>query len=63
MKAGGIVLIVLGSLMILSSINLAFTKYHLSDQHDLSKFLGGTAFSVLLLAVGIRLLINKSRKR
>lgn len=35
MKTGGIILTIFGSLMVLNSINLAFTKYHLSDEHDL----------------------------
>jgi hypothetical protein len=45
--------------MLVSGVNLARTEYDLHSSHDLSKFLGGVAFSLLILASGI-VLIRKS---
>ncbi|MHB1157996.1 MAG: hypothetical protein ACYC26_14305 [Phycisphaerales bacterium] len=61
MKIAGIIVTVIGALMVLSSASLAFTKYNLSDSHDLSKFLGGAGFSVLVLVIGLAL-VKRSLK-
>jgi hypothetical protein len=61
MKVTGIALAVLGGLMILSGLNLGVTKYDLHSSHDISKFTGGLAISVMILAGGI-LLIRKSNR-
>lgn len=52
----GYVLAAFGLLMLVSGVNLARTQYDLHSSHDLSKFLGGVAFSLLILASGIVLI-------
>jgi hypothetical protein len=61
MRIGGIVLTVIGALMVLSSLNLALTQYHLSDSHDLSKFMGAAGVSVALLAAGISMIARSGK--
>ncbi len=60
MKIVGILLTVFGVLMLLSSLNLARTQYNMHDSHDLSKFGGGLAISILILAVGVNT-VRKNR--
>ena len=45
MKAAGIVSTIVGVLMLLSSVNLALTKYDLKSSHDLSKLFGSLGLS------------------
>ena len=61
-KTTGIVMTVIGGLMTLSGLNLAVTKYNLSSSHDLSVFLGGLGFSLLILAGGVAILLNSRNK-
>lgn len=62
MKVAGLVLAVLGGLMVLSSVNLALTKYDMSSSHDLSKFAGGLGVAVFVLLGGV-LLMRKGKAR
>lgn len=61
MKTAGIVLTVTGALLLLSSAQLAVTKYDLRDTNDLSKLIGVAAFSFGILAIGI-MMISRSPK-
>jgi putative Mn2+ efflux pump MntP len=62
LKIAGIILTVLGALLILSGLNVAFQQYNLNDSHDLSKALGGFAFALLILAIGVSLLVKSRGK-
>jgi len=54
MKALGIVVSVFGGLMVLSGINLArLGKFDLSTTEGFQKFVGGVAFGIILVAVGM----------
>ncbi len=61
MKVAGLVIAAFGGLMVLGSINLALTQYDLRSSHDLSKWLGGTGISLLIVVVGL-VLFAKGRK-
>ncbi len=63
MKAAGIVLTIVGVLMLLSGINLAFTKYDLKSSHDLSKLFGGLGLSALVLLGGVAMIIKSRSNR
>ena len=58
-KISGVVVTVTGAALALSALSLAATKYNLSSAHDLSRFLGALCVSVLLLAAGIAMLVNR----
>ncbi len=55
MKIAGIVVSVLGGLLLLSATNIALTQYNLSSTDDISKAMGGFAFAILVLALGLYL--------
>jgi len=55
MKVLGYIVAVFGVLMLVSGVNLARTKYNLHSSDDFTQFLGGIAFSLLILAGGIAL--------
>ena len=59
MKALGVILAVLGSLLLAGGIRIAYTRYNLSATHDLGKFVGGMIGSALLLLGGVVLLRKK----
>jgi hypothetical protein len=60
MKALGIVLSVFGGLMVLSGINLVrLGKFDLSPTEGLQQFVGGVAFGIILVAVGLALANRK----
>ena len=59
MKVLGVILTVLGSLMLAGGIRVAYTRYNLSQTHDLGKFVGGMAVSALLLLGGVVMLRKK----
>jgi hypothetical protein len=61
MKVAGIIVIVFGALLALSSARLAFTQYNLRDTNDLSRFLGGATFSVVVLAIGLTMLTRSGK--
>ena len=63
MKIAGIVLTVLGGLMILGSLNVAFTKYDLNSSHDQSKSFGGFGISALVFVAGISLIMKSRSNR
>jgi hypothetical protein len=63
MKVAGIVLLCIGGLLILGSINAAFTQYDLGNSHDMSKFLGGAGFALLIAAVGAVMLIRSLKHK
>jgi hypothetical protein len=56
MKNTGIVLLCLGGAMMVGGLNVAFTKYDLTNSHDLSKFFGALGISCLIMVVGLILL-------
>jgi hypothetical protein len=60
MKVVGYIVAVFGVLMLVSSANLARTKYNLQSSDDFQQFCGGLAVSVLILAGGI-VLIRRSK--
>jgi hypothetical protein len=60
MKVVGYIVAAFGVLMLVSSANLARTEYDFQSSHDVSKFCGGLAASVLILAGGI-VLIRRSK--
>jgi hypothetical protein len=62
MKIVAIIITVFGALMVLSGINLMFTKYNLNDPHDLSKSLGSLAVSGLILAGGATMWKKSNKK-
>lgn len=62
LKIGGIVLIVLGVLASVSTLNLARTQYDLNSSHDVGKLFGGIATCVVLIACGASL-VSKSRQK
>jgi uncharacterized membrane protein len=62
MRIAGIILTVVGVLMLLSGVNLAFTKYDLKSSHDLSKLFGGLGVSAVILLGGVAM-ISKSRSK
>ena len=60
MKVFGIVLSVFGGLMVLSAVNLArLGKFNLSTTEGIQQFVGGAAFGVLLVALGLWLAKRK----
>jgi hypothetical protein len=61
-KVVGIAFAVLGGMMFLSGLNLAFTKYDLKSSHDVSKLFGGLAIAVLLFASGVALIRRSGSK-
>jgi len=63
MKIAGVVLVILGGLMILSSLKLAFTQYDLGSSHDQSKFFGGLGVCALILLGGVALIKKSSARR
>jgi hypothetical protein len=63
MKVVGIALTILGGLMVLSGLNLAFTKYDLNSSHDQSKFFGSFGLSALVVVAGIILIKKSSSNR
>ncbi len=56
MRNLGEILASFGTFMLLSGLRLGFTKYQLDREQDLSMFLGGVGFSLLVLAVGFSLI-------
>lgn len=66
MRIAGIVVSVLGGLLLLSAGQIAVTQYNLSSTHDMSKSMGGFAFAILVLALGLYLFQrggNRTNKR
>jgi len=60
MKILGIVVSVFGGLMVLSGINLArLGKFDLSTTDGLQQFVGGVAFGIILVAVGLAMTNRK----
>jgi uncharacterized membrane protein SirB2 len=60
MKILGIVVSVFGGLMVLSGINLArLGKFDLSTTAGLQQFVGGVAFGIILVAVGLAMANRK----
>jgi hypothetical protein len=56
----GIVVSVFGGLMVLSGINLArLGKFDLSTTAGMQQFVGGVAFGIILVAVGLALANRK----
>lgn len=55
MKIVGIAVSILGGLLLLSATKIALTQYNLSSTHDISKSMGGFAFAILVLALGLYL--------
>jgi hypothetical protein len=55
MKALGITLCVFGTLMLISTGNLALTKYDLNSTHDQGKLCGGILASALFLLGGFKI--------
>jgi hypothetical protein len=54
MKALGIVISVFGGMMVLSSLNLVrLGKFDLSTSEGIQEFIGGAAFGVILVALGM----------
>ncbi|GMU83156.1 MAG: hypothetical protein AMXMBFR47_30270 [Planctomycetota bacterium] len=56
MRNLGEILASFGTFMLLSGLRLGFTKYQLDREQDLSMFLGGVGFSLLVVAVGFSLI-------
>jgi len=60
MKILGIVVSVFGGLMVLSCLNLArLGKFDLSTTEGLQQFVGGVAFGIILVAVGLAMANRK----
>lgn len=55
MRVVGTIVSVVGGLLLLSASKLALTRYNFSSPHDISKAMGGFAFAILVLALGIYL--------
>ncbi len=49
--------------MLVSGVNLAFTKYDFHSSHDLSKFFGGLGVSALILLGGVAMIIKSRANR
>lgn len=56
MRNLGEILASFGTFMLLSGLRLGFTKYQLDREQDLSMFLGGVGFSLLVVAAGFSLI-------
>ncbi len=63
MKVAGIPLLVVGGLMVLNTLALAFTRYDLNSSHDVSKFFGGLGMSSVILLWGAARAWKTKRKR
>lgn len=61
MKVVGVILTILGVLLVAGGIRLAYTNYNLSQTHDLGKFIGGLAVSVVVLVIGLACLLRRRK--
>lgn len=62
MRILGIAVGVFGCLMLISSINLVRVgKYNLSNPNEMQQFVGGAAFSVIILAGGLWMASRKNK--
>jgi len=62
MKVLGILLLVVGGLALLVSVNLALTKYSMTSDNDIHRVFSYIGFSVLIVCGGVCLL-QKARKK
>ncbi len=59
MKVFGLILTLLGILLVAGGIRQAYLNYNLSQTHDLGKFIGGLAVSVVVLVIGLACVLRR----